>query len=177
MAFSMDEDRRVLELEMRRRIYIAVRDCAGCHLREIERRTGESAGAVSYHINYLKRHGLLKQEKDGNKVRYFPSEFPGGMLMGMLRQGSVRRIILQIVANDGCSQNDIVQSVHLAPSTVSWHLSKLLENGIVKSVKRGRNTHYMLTSDRKEVMKLLITYKDSFLDKILDNAVEMWVME
>ena len=68
-------DEKILELRTRRRIYEVVKKFAGCHFREIERKSNLPTGTVKYHLSYLTNHGLLKEEKDKNKVRYFPREF------------------------------------------------------------------------------------------------------
>src|SRR5574341_1409095 len=89
---------RVLELDTRRKIYKLVQRYAGCHFREIERKSGLSTGSIKYHLDYLTRYHLIKQEKEGNTLRYFPNNFqPQNIkLLGLLRQKSVRDILLYI---------------------------------------------------------------------------------
>ncbi len=40
------------------------------HLREVERRTGISTGTLHRELDRLVSHGLLKSERDGNRVQY-----------------------------------------------------------------------------------------------------------
>jgi len=94
--------------------------------------------------------------------------------MGFLRQKSVRGIILFILTHNNCNHEQIVSNVRLAPSTVSWHLKKLEDASIIGFIKKGRKTHYNLLSDKNEIMNLLIIYKESFFDSIVDNIVDMW---
>ena len=94
--------------------------------------------------------------------------------MGLLRQKSTRRILLYILTNDKCNHEQIVNFVRLSPSTVSWHLRKLIEEKIIGFVKEGRKTFYPLLVDKEEIISLLITYKKSFFDSLVDNMVEMW---
>ena len=94
--------------------------------------------------------------------------------MGFLRQKSIRKIILFILINPNCYHEQIVYSVQLAPSTVSWHLKKLNDVNIISFSKKGRKTYYKILSDKDEIMNLLISYQESFLDSIVDNIVEMW---
>ncbi len=173
--FFLDE-KNVLELGARRKIYETVSKYAGCHFREIERKSELSAGTVKYHLHFLTKHSLITLEKEGNNLRYFPKEFKpqNKLLMGLLRQESIRRIILFILINEGCAQESIIASVKLSPSTVSWHIRKLEDAKIIRSEKKGRTKSYLLLSDKNELMNLLITHKESFLDKIVDNVIEMW---
>ncbi len=174
--FLDESEKKVLELESRRKIYEVVRKFAGCHFREIERKSDLPAGTTKYHLSYLAKHGLIKEEKDENNIRYFPKEFRSDnqKLLGLLRQKKVREIILFILANPDCNHEHIVKAVHISPSTVSWHLKKLEESHIVGFVKEGRKTSYNILVGKEEIIKLLITYQESFLDSIVDRVIEMW---
>ena len=176
--FLDEKEKRILELETRKKVYTIVKKFAGCHYREIERKSQLAAGTVKYHLSYLVRNGLLTERKNGN-VRYYPRAFKPGnkMLLGLLRQKSVRQILLFIFVHDNCNHEQIVRSGDLSPSTVSWHLKKLKEGNIISIEARGRKSFYTLLADKEEVMNLLIAYRESFLDSLVDNVIEMWEME
>ena len=175
LEYLDDRDKKVLELDARRKIYDIVRESAGCHFREIERRSNLSTGSVKYHLDYLAKHGLIKQVKEGNNLRYFPRDFSSEnkKLMGLLRQKSIRKILVFILLNNNCNHEQIVQFVKLSPSTVSWHLKKLEEANIIGSVRKGRKTFYNI-ANKEEIVKLLITYRASFLDSMVDRVIDMW---
>ena len=174
--FLNEEEKKILELDSRRKIYDIVRKYAGCHFREIERRTNLSTGVVQYHLHYLAKHDLIQEERDGNNVIYFPRSFDSNnkTLLTLLRQGTVRRIILFLVNHKNPSHEEIVDAIKVSPSTVSFHLKKLIHSDIVSTAKSGRRTFYSLHVDKEKIMKLLITYQASFLDAMVDRVVEMW---
>ncbi len=177
MAEFLDErERKILELESRKKIYDVVKKFAGCHFREIERKCNLPTGTVKYHLSYLTKHGLVKEEKDNGSTRYFPKDFKSEnkRLLGLLRQKKVREIILFILTNPNCNHEQIVKAVQVSPSTVSWHLKKLQENNIVGFIKNGRKTSYNILIVKEEIVKLLITYQESFLDSVVDRVIEMW---
>ncbi|MBI2576949.1 transcriptional regulator [Candidatus Woesearchaeota archaeon] len=171
-----EKDKGILALEARKKVYEAVKSFAGSHFREIERKSGFSTGVAHYHLSYLVNHGLVMEEKRGHKVHYFPSEFKpeNKRLLGLLRQGILRKILMCISMQRVCSYEQIVQFVQRPPSTVSWHLKKLLEEKIITHSKKGRNTYFSLVINPQEVIRLLITYRKSFLDSMVDNVIEMW---
>jgi predicted transcriptional regulator len=177
--FAQEEKQRILELESRRKVYEAVRKYAGAHYREIERRCGLPAGTVRYHLDYLVRFGLIKEEREGNNLRYFPKASGAGdvRLLGLLRQESVRRILLSILADKDRTHEEIAQAVGLSPSTTTWHLKRLEEQGVVQETKKGRTKNYSLLVNEEEIIRLLITYKKSFLDRLVDQTIEMWEMQ
>jgi len=174
--FLTDKEKKTLEVELRRKIYKVVNKYAGLHFREVERKSELATGSVKYHLDFLVKQGLIKFEKEGNNVRYFPRSFKAEnkKIMSFLRQKSVRAIVLFILMHPKCNHEEIVSFVRLSPSTVSWHLKKLEESNMIGFVKKGRKTHYNILVDRNEVMSLLITYQESFFDTVVDNIVDMW---
>jgi predicted transcriptional regulator len=172
MPFSMGGDREALLLDTRRRIFEIVRDNAGIHARDVQRKSMLALGNVSYHLDYLRKKGLLRADRSRKITRYYCIQFKEDRLMGLLRQKSVRDIILYVMMNEGCSHEEISRELALSPSTVTWHLSKLKD--IVREERTGRTKSYRLCAGRDRIMKLLVAYRESFLDKMVDNAVRMW---
>lgn len=174
--FLTEKEKITLQVDSRRIIYQIVNRYAGAHFREIERKSKLATGLVKYHLDYLARQGLIKVEKEGNNIRYFPKEFrlENKRLMGLLRQKSLRRIIICILMHNDCNHEQVVKFVKLSPSTVSWHLKKLGDENLIGSIKKGRKTYYSLLADKAEIINLLIVYKESFFDSLVDNVIEMW---
>lgn len=174
--FLDDNEKKVLELDTRRKIYEIVKKFAGIHFREIERKSGLPTGTVKYHLSYLVKTKLIKEEKDGNNIRYFPKTFnpKNSILLGFLRQKTIRKILLFILEHNNCNHEQIVKEVGVSASTVSWHLKKLEQNNIVGFITKGRKTFYNLLVDKEEIIKLLVTYQESFLDAVVDRVIDMW---
>ncbi len=171
-----EEQTPALELAARKKLYDTVKQFAGAHFREIQRASGLSFGSASYHLAYLHRHHLIKEVRDGRNVRYFPinNPIPDEKLLMLLRQRSVRVILLYVFGHEGCTQEEIVSAVRLSPSTTSWHLKKLIGNGTIDARKKGRYTVYSLSIPKERIMKLLIAYKASFVDTLVDGLIELW---
>lgn len=71
------------------------------------------------------------------------------------------------------NNGELSNAIGLAPSTTSWHLNKLLKGQVIAKNKNGRESHFVL-NEPELVAELLICYKESFLDTLLDNFAEMW---
>jgi len=166
---------KILELEKRREIYEFVNKNSGCHFRDIERKSRIPLTSLRYHLNYLTKHNLLSAEKFGNNVRYFSKELTSEnkQLLGLLRQNSMRKIVLCILKKKDCTFEDIVEFVNLSPSTISFYLIKLEDQKIINKMI-NKKISYSLAIDEKEIMNLLIIYKESFVDTLVDNVIEMW---
>lgn len=165
------------ELETRKRIYELIRDSPGVHLRELERRLDLVMGSLQYHLQYLEKNNLISQFKDEEYVRYFVKERELSRsereIFYFLRRKGCRHILMNLLREPGMSNKELAAAVDLSPSTVSWNLNKLVKAGIIEKDRAGRTSNFTIV-DPDLVARLLIYYKESFLDTILDNFIEMW---
>jgi predicted transcriptional regulator len=178
MAITPYEEiqRKALELEIRQSIYSLISTSPGLHFREIQRRTKIATGQLTYHLNYLQKVGLIKFENDGEYLRYYANiqiTDEERRILEMLLQKSIRHILLFLLENNNCNHDHLVKNLDIAPSTISWHLKKLIDANIVNKEVEGRRSFYS-TNNPELVKKVLIKYKESFLDILLDRFIEMW---
>ena len=167
---------QILELEMRREIYTLVTASPGLHFREIQRRTGSGTGQLEYHLEYLKKAGLVTTEKTGEYLRFYTrADIPPEekRVLGLLYQKSARRILLYLLEHESCNHDTLAQAIDISPSTISWHLGKLVSAGIVGKEVDGRRSIYSLTSPGL-VANVLIQYRESFMDTLVDRFIGMW---
>ncbi len=171
----MDNLEEALRLEVRKKIYSTLQESPGLHFREIQRRVGIATGALQYHLDYLMKKHLIRAEKDAKFLRYYliREEFTETALMNLLRQDSMRKIIVFLMQRRFANNLTISQAVGLSPSTTSWHIEKLAEASVLEKKKRGRKTYYSVI-DKDRIANLLVGYQKSFLDEMVDNFVEVW---
>jgi predicted transcriptional regulator len=165
-----------LELEIRRNLYSLICKSPGLHFREIQRRTKIATGQLTYHLDYLRKVDLVETSKDGEYLRYYAhaqiSE-EEKKILAILYQKSVRHILLHLLEHERCNHEYLVDSLDISPSTISWHLKKLVNTGIVNREVQGRKSFYSLKNP--ELVKIvLIKYKENLLDKLVDRFIEMW---
>ncbi len=166
-----------LQLETRKRIYDCIVASPGLHFREIQRRVGIATGSIDYHLHYLHRHALIRTEKVGKYVRYYPftKNFSDEekKFLSLLRQKNVRRILIYTIEKRTANPADIAAVLGFSPSTLSWYLKKLEETGIIVHTKRGRFRNYKVV-DKDTIVKYLILHKSSFLDEMVDRFIDTW---
>ncbi|MDH3365178.1 MAG: winged helix-turn-helix transcriptional regulator [Thermoplasmata archaeon] len=162
-----------LDLANRKRLFECVRDCPGLHFREIQRRTGLPIGVLEYHLNYLVQKELLTLEKAENFSRYYP----GGQLskdkqriLSVLRQEIPRGVVLYLLRNPGSTHTELLNSFTISGGTLSYHVKKLTTKGVVSAEKRGRES-YLRVMNPDMVADLLIVYRRTFFDKLVDEFV------
>ncbi len=166
-----------LELENRKRIFECVRNSPGLHFREIQRRTNLPIGVLEYHLNYLTTRGLLSLDKQESFSRYYP----GGQLsldkqriISSLRQEIPRGIILFLLRNPGATHGEVLKNFMISGGTLSYHIKKLISKGVISVEKVGRESR-LTVIDPDKVADLLIVYRRTFFDKLVDDFVSRYV--
>ena len=145
----------------------------GIRYRELLRQTGLVNGVLTYHLAALEKANVIKVDRGLRITRYYPvnvSEKESAILK-YVRHEPIRQIVLFILEHDMPTFNEIVDHTGKAPSTVSSHLKRLKEAGIV-SVRYGECHLYRLV-DRDLVAEVLSKYRASFVDKVVDNYSQM----
>ena len=166
-----------LELESRKRIYECVRNSPGIHFREIQRRTNLPIGVLEYNLNCLVNRSLLSVDKQESFSRYFPCgqlNAEKQRIMAALRQEIPRGIMLYLMRHPGASHGEVLSNFTISGGTLSYHIKKLVARGVLKLEKVGRESR-MTVIDPDKVADLLIIYRRTFLDKLVDDFVAMYV--
>jgi DNA-binding transcriptional ArsR family regulator len=182
----------ILILESRREIYNFILRYPGLHLREISRRLTIPFSTLNYHLRFLKKRELIKEKAEGRYNRYYITEKVGSRekeILSILRKDTPRTIILYLLAHIYSSQIDISGSLKKHPTTIEFHLKKLLNFNIIEPVQPvngkiyrdtnpkiiecdpiGKERIYVL-KDPDAIYDTLTTYKHSLLEDIESNLV------
>jgi DNA-binding transcriptional ArsR family regulator len=146
----------------------------GIRYRELLRLTGLVNGVLTHHLTALEKANIIKVYRESRLTRYYPVGVSDkeSAILKFFRHEPIREILLFILENETCTFNEIVDHTGKAPSTVSSHLKRLKEAGIV-SVRYGE--HYQLYSivEGDLVAEVFSKYTVNFVDKVVDNYTEM----
>ncbi len=148
----------------------------GIRYRELLRQTGLANGTLEYHLKMLEKLYRIKVERhEGRRARYYPINFSSdeAHIVGYVRNNVARQIVYFILRHDLCTFGEIVDHIKRAPSTVSWHLKRLSEAGIV-SVRYGQEYHLYSIINCSLIETILKKCDGSFRDKLADNYYEMF---
>ena len=166
----------ILENERRGKIYATIKKNPGLHLRQLQRIMCIPLASLQYHLNYMTRRHVILEEKSEHYTRYYskPLEAADKKVLSVLRQKRLREIVLVILISKKAKYRFIVQTLKLPPSTVSFYLKYLVDNGIIERTKIGYENIYTL-KDEDRIAKVLIAYQSSFVDKIVDKWASTWL--
>ncbi|MDD5318000.1 MAG: winged helix-turn-helix transcriptional regulator [Candidatus ainarchaeum sp.] len=163
-------------LEVRQQLFEFIQKFPGLHFREIQRRTGMSVGALQYHLRQLQGEKLVVGVKYGEYTHYYPVGAvteADKFLLPFLRQKPIRRMLVYLLENKKANNKALCKVSGVSPATTSWYLSKLLSAGIVSKLKQGREMFYSVVKE-KDVARTLVSYKASFLDRVVERFTEIW---
>jgi predicted transcriptional regulator len=97
-------------------------------------------------------------------------------VIGYLRSPISRQIISLLVSKDnGCAFDEFSRSITRVPSTIHWHLQRLIDAGIIKkdfmhySDGSNRSSRLYYLPEREIVKDILSKYVETFLDKLVDD--------
>ena len=134
-----------LSVASRRRIYECVTTNPGAHLRELARRCTMPLGTSLYHLDYLESAGMIVSRRDGRYKRYFGSHSIGRRekeVLSLLRHEAPRRLTQALLDRGAATQRELCDSVGVSRSTVSFHLNRLVADGVVIRTPRRPEALY-----------------------------------
>ena len=135
----------ILELKRRREIYKFISQNSGLHMRDISRKLNVPFTSLKYHLNYLEKKGFIISRDDGKYSRYFISLEIGEKekrILNCLRKRTTLHIILWFFIAVQCSQKDISRFLEKHPTTISFHLRKMIQTGIIEQVSIDKGVIY-----------------------------------
>ena len=164
-----------IELESRKRIFFFIQDKPGIHFRELQRELDMPVGQLDYHIKYLIDNGMISISEDRYYKRLFPKDFDARekVMLGAMRQENPRKLVLHLMLEGPCTHSQLLDEFSFAPSTMSFYLSDLVKKDILDREKEGRTSTYSI-SDPDVVSRVLVMYRQSFVDKLVDRFIEVW---
>jgi DNA-binding transcriptional ArsR family regulator len=136
--------------------------------------TGLVNGVLTYHLAALERANVIKVNRESRMTRYYPVSVSDheSAILKFIRHEPIRQILLFILEHDMCTFNEIVDHTRKAPSTVSSHLKRLREAGVVL-IRHGEYHQLYRVVERDLVAEVLSKYTTRFVDKVVDNYSEM----
>lgn len=165
------------EVSMHDRVLEVVRHFPGIHFRGIVRELDTSTALARYHLQHLLEEGELRQVDVGGYARYFPVETYRELtehereMLNVLRQERPLEIVLALLEFGPMQHKDLLEIVGGSKGTLTYHVDKLVDAGIVNRVPRGEDRGFHL-EDEGTVRDLLARYEPE--SDILDHVHDLW---
>jgi len=169
----MEED--LLALDRRRMIFHHVSRNPGTYLREMESALDLSVGDLQYHLGQLEKGGLIQAHDDGRRKGYFVAsevQYFDRQAISVIRMRTPRRIIIFLLMRPEATFRQILGEFNFTKGALSFHLKRLIGSGIVLKGRMERESIYRI-KEPDRVKNLLVTYRTSIADDVLDSVVDL----
>ncbi|MDZ5809786.1 winged helix-turn-helix transcriptional regulator [Halorubrum sp. AD140] len=155
----------------RTRIRRHVRDTPGVHFNRVGRELDIATGQAQYHLRRLVRDGELDVERVGGRTHYFEPSFDPWerRALAFLRRETAREIIVRLHAEGPTRSASLANELDLARSTVSWHVSNLVDSGVVEKSDDRPMTLSLARPER--TADLLDEVSPSLPDRVVDRFI------
>ena len=162
----------------RGRVYDYIKNNPGTHLRKLGRDLNMANGDTQHHLDMLHKLGMIKSKRRGIYKVYFTVSILGKRnedILAILQQETPRDIILYLVENPGSTQGEISNFIRVTAPTINWHMSVLINIGLVTSHKEGRFVRYFIEGDVKDIISLLKSYYPTIWSKLSERLVDLFL--
>lgn len=126
---------KLYELEPRQRIFNYIKKNPGLHLRELSRKINIPKTTLRYHLRFLKKQNLIAVKSEGVYRRIHVIDKLGTRdreILNLLRQEVPCKILLYLSSLIICSQIELSKELDKSPTTIEFHLKKLVDMDIIK---------------------------------------------
>ena len=162
------------KLENRRRIYDLLLKNPGLHLSKIAELLNIRISLAEYHLLFLEKHNIIITISETGYRRYYIKGVTIGpkekRILAVLRQEIPLKIVLFLLKNQNATHKEILERFEIAKSTLSYHLKKLVNRGIINIQMLNNEKTYKVMNEN-EIMMLLIRFKPY---RLLDGFKDIW---
>lgn len=154
-AGARKHDDESLSHEARRRIYDAIVDTPGIYLSAIRDETDIPLGTVRHHVRILEDENLISIRKIRGKRRHFPVGLvptTDAELRAALDDDAVAAVVDALARSRTATVSELAARLERDPSTVSHHLARLEEAGIVERERREQSVMSWLDPDARSTV-------------------------
>lgn len=156
LGFRRATRQDVLVQPVRAEVYDYIRIHPGTPFSVIAEKNEINRGTLHYHLYILLREGRISEWREGGRTTYFENNGKYSMdemrILSRLHSGTAGEICRFLARRRGATRTEIARWVGIAPSSVSWHMSRLNSSGMVVSEKEGGKTTYCLSSGATTIL-------------------------
>lgn len=157
---------------------VAFKNTPGSHLRKISKELEIALGDTQYHLNTLQKSGSIKSKHMGIYKVYFSVSILEGRdesILAILQQETPRELILYLVEKPGATQGEIADHIGFSSSTINWHMSNLIEIGLVSSQKDKQAVRYYIKGSVKDIIDLLKLYHPKIWNRLSSRLADLFL--
>jgi len=144
LGYSRYDDSDPLDHDVRASLFESVERAPGINLSELDARADVSLSSVRHHLRILEEENLIVGERIRGERRYFLSTESEPELVAALDDTATAPILRVLAASGPASVSELAEELGRDPSTISHHVSRLEDDGLVERERDGQSVQNSL---------------------------------
>lgn len=148
--------KNVLDNKNRSMIYRKIEEKPGISFTEIIRELGITKTMAKYHLDRLLYYGLITSHSNNGRSGYFRNNntySDSEKMLYLIKKNPHDSKIIELVRNSpGITRKEIAGEINLSGPSITWHMDRLENSGLIEVVRAGRTTRYYI----KAVYEILL---------------------
>lgn len=142
-TYSRYNDTSPREHQLRSDILAIVDALPGIYLARLIERTDQPASTVRYHTRVLEREDELQRASVWGNLRLYPEDTDPDQFAyyAAIRDQATARVLRAIEAHGPVTPGRLAELVGRAPSTISHHLARFEDEGLIERHRDGESVH------------------------------------
>ncbi|MFB6151154.1 MAG: winged helix-turn-helix transcriptional regulator [Haloarculaceae archaeon] len=161
--------------EVRGRLHDYVVANPGVHFSELRRELDIATGQAQHHLRKLTGDGEVVAEDVRGRTHYFEPGFDPWQrrAVALARRETTRALLIHLLDDGPLTAAEITDRLDVARSTVSWHVSSLVDAAVVEKsyVEDGRVELSLVRPD--ETQRVLRAVQPSLSDRLVDRFTRL----
>lgn len=145
LGYSKFSDSDPLDHEARQKLYGAVAESPGTYVAEVAETTGISVSTARYHLRILESEHLIRTEKVRGKRRLYRGRTGDSDVAAALNDGATAAVVEAVDRHEPVSISQLAEVLERTRSTVTYHVKRLDEAGVLIRERDGGSVRVELT--------------------------------
>jgi predicted transcriptional regulator len=157
LSYSRYDNSDPLENDRRADVYEMITDSPGIYISKLSDEMTIHRSTVRYHVRVLEKEGLIAERVQQGKHRLFPVEKNDLSLIAALDHEATAAVLHALLRVEPASVSLLADELDRAPSTVSYHLTRLAEEELIVQERNGNTVLTRLPQNVREVLQSVAT--------------------
>jgi len=160
--------------DTRERLLEHVREHPGRHASALGRELDLATGQLQYHLRRLRRADRVVADDWYGRTHYFPPGYDDQERerIALARRETARAVLVALLSGERPAA-DLAEDVDVARSTLSYHVDRLREAGLVEQRRDERGRVHLSLSDPELTRSLLATVEPEMGDRLVDRFTRL----
>lgn len=160
--------------DTRERLLDHVQEHPGRHASALGRELDLATGQLQYHLRRLRNAGAVVADERHGRTHYFPPGYDEGERerLALARRETSRAVLAALLAGETPAAA-LATRLDVARSTLSYHVDRLDEAGLVDERRGERGRVYLALADREATRSLLATVDPATHDRLVDRFTRL----